>query len=166
VISRATERERQNEFLKSLLDNETDETRRLRKRLEQAAQNEHSICRALVLMIVIAVFAVLGLGYSAVLMPEFFDNATPLLVKLFCALGLGSVLCMIIFGCCWLQYRKRTNEVNEDCRAFLSDYVKEREVKVDFQPSMSLSKTPAQVYQIETVAHDPESRIIQFPRAS
>lgn len=164
MINRATERERQSEFLKSLLQDETDESRRLKNRLQQAEQNEHSIRRALVLMIIVAVFAVVGLGYSAVLMPEFFDNATPLLVKLFCALGLGSVLCMIIFGVCWLHYRKRSNEVNEDCRAFLSDQVKE--VKLDFQQSISVSKTPAQVYQIETISPDPESRIIQFPRAS
>lgn len=164
MINRATERERQSEFLKSLLQDETDESRRLKNRLQQAEQNEHSIRRALVLMIIVAVFAVVGLGYSAVLMPEFFDNATPLLVKLFCALGLGSVLCMIIFGVCWLQYRKRSNEVNEDCRAFLSDQV--NEVKLDFQQSISVSKTPAQVYQIETISPDPESRIIQFPRAS
>ena len=164
MINRATERERQSEFLKSLLTNETEECRRLQRRLEQAAQNEGSIRRALLLMIMIAVVAVVGLGYSVVLMPEFFDNATPLLVKLFCALGLGSVLCMVIFGGCWLHYRRRSNEVNEDCRAFLSDNAKE--VKLDFQQSISLSKAPAQVYQIETVTPDTESRIIQFPRAS
>ena len=164
VINRATERERQCEFLKSLLINETDECKRLQKRLEQAAQNEGSIRRALLLMIIVAVVSLVGLGYSAVLMPEFFDNATPLLVKLFCALGLGSVLCMIIFGGCWLHYRKRSNEVNEDCRAFLSDSAKE--VKLDFQQSISVNNTPAQVYQIETVTPDTESRIIQFPRAS
>jgi hypothetical protein len=166
VISRATERERQHEFLKSLLNDETDESRRLRKRLEQAAQNECSIRRALLLMIVVAVFAVVGLGYSAVLMPEFFDNATPLLVKLFCALGLGSLLCMFIFGVCWLYYRKRSNEVNEDCRVFLSDSVKEREIELDFRPSVSVSKGAAEVYQIETVTPDSDARIIQFPRAS
>ena len=115
-------------------------------------------------MIIIAVVAVVGLGYSAVLMPEFFDNATPLLVKLFCALGLGSVLCMIIFGYCWLHYRRRSNEVNEDCRAYLSETTKE--VRLDFQQSISLNKAPAQVYQIETITPDTESRIIQFPRAS
>jgi len=164
VINRATERERQSDFLKSLLINETDECKRLRKRIEQAAQNENSIRRALLLMIIMAVFALVGLGYSAVLMPEFFDNATPLLVKLFCALGLGSVLCMVIFGGCWLHYRKRSNEVNEDCRAFLSD--SPSELKLDFQQSISVSKTPAQVYQIETATSDTESRIIQFPRAS
>jgi hypothetical protein len=164
VINRATERERQCEFLKSLLQEETDECKRLKNRLQQAEQNEHSICRALLLMIMVAVFAVVGLGYSAVLMPQFFDNATPLLVKLFCALGLGSVLCMVIFGACWLYYRKRSNEVNEECRAFLSDQTKE--VRPDFQQSISVSKTPAHVYQIETVMPDAESRIIQFPRAS
>jgi len=166
VISQATERERQHEFIKSLLNDNSDEGRRLRKRLEQSAQNECSIRRALVLMIVVAVFAVVGLGYSAVLMPEFFDNATPLLVKLFCALGLGSVLCMFIFGVCWLHYRRRSNEVNEDCRAFLSDCVKEREIKLEFQPPISMSKTAADVYQIETINTDADSRIIQFPRAS
>lgn len=117
-------------------------------------------------MVLVAVFAVMGLGYSAVLLPEFFDNATPLLVKLFCALGLGSLLCMIIFGGCWLHYRKASNEVNADCREFLSEKVKDREIKLDFQPPIAVNKTAAEVYRIETTSGESEGRIIQFPRAS
>ena len=166
MINRTTERERQSEFLKGLLKDETLECKRLRQRLQQADQNEHSIRRALVLMVVIAVFAMLGLGYSAVLLPDFFDNATPFLVKLFCALGLGSVLCMVIFGGCWLYYRDAANQVNTDCRNYLGDEAKGQEIKVDFQRPVTVNQSPAAVYRIETVSPADDSRIIQFPRAS
>jgi hypothetical protein len=162
-----TERERQSEFLRRLLKDETQECRRLRERLQQAEQNEHSIRRALLLMVVIAVFAMVGLGYSAVLLPEFFDNATPFLVKLFCALGLGSVLCMVLFGACWLYYRNTSNQVNSDCRNYLGDQGKGQEIKVDFQqPPVTVNQTPAAVYRIETASPVEDPRIIQFPRAS
>src|SRR5688572_23728300 len=100
-----TERQRQIAFLKSLLKDNSEECNRLRERINKAEHDEKCIRRALFLMVIVGVFSIVGLGYSAVLLPEFFDNATPFLVKIFCALGLGSLLCMIIFGTCWLWYR-------------------------------------------------------------
>jgi len=160
-----TERERQAEFLKRLLKDGTEECKRLKARLTQAQHDEHCIRRALILMVVVALFSIVGLGYCAVLLPAFFDNATPLLVKVFCALGLGSLLCMMIFGSCWLWYRKASNQVNEDCRYFVSKRLKPTDMTVAFQQESTVNRD-TEVYQIETPADDAESRIIRFPRAS
>ena len=160
-----TERERQAEFLKRLLKDGTEECKRLKARLTQSQHDEHCIRRALILMVLVAVFSIMGLGYCAVLLPAFFDNATPLLVKVFCALGLGSLICMCIFGSCWLWYRKASNQVNEDCRYFISKQVKPTDVTVAFQQGSTVNRD-TEVYQIETPADDAGSRIIRFPRAS
>jgi hypothetical protein len=166
VGSIMTERERQAEFLKSLLTGNTDECNRLRQRLRQAQHDEHCIRRALILMVLVGVVSIVGLGYCAVLLPEFFDNATPLLVKVFCALGLGSLICMTIFGGCWLFYRKASNQVNEDCRHFIADTARDTAAKVDFDNGGSVIKPTSTLYQIETPQSSADSRIIQFPRAS
>src|SRR5262245_24359675 len=160
-----TERERQAEFLKRLLKDETEECKRLKARLTQAQHDEHCIRRALILMVLVAVFSLMGLGYCAVLLPAFFDNATPLLVKVFCALGLGSLICMCIFGSCWLWYRKASNQINEDCRYFISKELKPTDVIVPFQQGSTVNRD-TEVYQIETPADEAEPRIIRFPRAS
>jgi hypothetical protein len=61
-------------------------------------------------------FAIAGLGYCAVLHPEFFDSSAPTLVKICLAVVLGSVICMTVFLCCWLWYRNASNRLYEECR--------------------------------------------------
>jgi hypothetical protein len=158
------ERERQTQFLKGLLKDGTEESKRLKAQITQAEHNERCIQRALILMVLVAVFSIMGLGYCAVLLPGFFDNATPLLVKLFCALGLGSLICMLIFGSCWLWYRKASNQVNEECRYFIARQLNQGGPKLDFHDEQP--KESAALYQIGTSENLAESRIIRFPRAS
>lgn len=160
------ERERQTEFLYKLLKNETGPSKRLKDRIIEAERNEYCIRRALILMVLVGVFSVVGLGYSAVLLPEFFDNAMPLLVKVFCALGLGSLFCMLIFGACLLWYRKASNEISEACRHQIIEDLKRREVKLDFQKPMSVHRSLAELYQNGTSDPQDDPRIIKFPRAS
>jgi hypothetical protein len=167
VLDKMTERERQAQFLESLLKDGTGEAQRLKERILQAQRDEHCIRRALVLMVLVGIFSIVGLGYSAVLLPHFFDNATPLLVKIFCALGLGSLICMLIFGACWMWYRKASNEINESCRDYIVHELKDRELRPDFSNSVTVNKSASEVYQIETTdGGGGEPRIIQFPRAS
>jgi hypothetical protein len=167
VLAKVTERERQAQFLETLLKDGTGESKRLKERILQAQHDEHCIRRALVLMILVGIFSIVGLGYSAVLLPHFFDNATPLLVKVFCALGLGSLICMLIFGVCWLWYRKASNEINEACRDYIVTALKSRESQLEVLPNpVTVNKSFSEVYQIGTADSGGESRIIQFPRAS
>jgi uncharacterized integral membrane protein len=161
-----TERERQTQFLENLLQDGTGQSTRLKQRISQAQHDEYCIRRALILMLLVGIFSIVGLGYSAVLLPEFFDNATPMLVKIFCALGLGSLICMLIFGSCWMLYRKSSNEINEACRQHIMEALKHGEVKLEFQDAADVNKSASSVYQIETSASGADSRIIDFPRAS
>lgn len=122
-----TERERQTEFLMRLLVlAEPKAERDLQARIEQAHHDERCIRFALTLVALIGGFALCGLGYCSVLHPEFFNSTTPTLVKVFCAVGLGSLICMTVFVCCWLWYRSTSNRLYEECRQLVMDAIQAR----------------------------------------
>src|SRR5262245_4672182 len=107
-----SERQKQAEFLKSLISLASPAIKReLQERIEKAEHDETCVRAAFTLVSLFGGFAIAGLAYCSVLHPEFFDNSTPTLVKIFCALALGSVICMLVFLCCWLWYRSVTNRL-------------------------------------------------------
>lgn len=122
-----TERDKQINFLKQLLvlAGPTCE-RTLQARMAEAEHNEKCVWYAFILVALIGGFSICGVGYSAVLHPEFFDSSMPTLVKLFCAVGLGSVICMIVFLACWLWYRAISNRIYDECRQLVMDLLQER----------------------------------------
>ena len=129
-----TERDRQTEFLRRLLvlagpSTEGD----LQARMQQAQHDEKCVRFAFIFVALIGGFALAGLGYCAVLHPEFFDSSAPTLVKIFCALGLGCVICMGVFLCCWLWYRNNSNRIFEECRRHLLEAIQAR-LKAHPQP--------------------------------
>jgi Zn-dependent protease with chaperone function len=104
-------------FLKHLVSHdESGESRLLLERLEQAEKNERCIFMACVLVSVIALFGLAGLAYSAVLLPQFFDSSMHVIIRLFGALGLGSLLCLILFVGLWIRYRMAVNKLHEEGR--------------------------------------------------
>jgi hypothetical protein len=95
---------------------DSTESRVLRERLAQAERNEGCLLGACWLVAAVALVGLSGLGYSAVLLPQFFDNATHVLVRFFSALSLGSALCLSLFAGLWLWYRGAANRIHEECR--------------------------------------------------
>ncbi len=94
--------------------------------MAKAEHDERSVRCAVLLVGSVALVSLLGLAYAAVLLPEFFDSTTPFLVKLFCALGLGSFICLIAFLCCWFWYRGISNKLHEECRQLVTDFLQAR----------------------------------------
>jgi hypothetical protein len=122
-----TERGRQIDFLMRLLTlADTNGAGDLRTRIEQAQHDEKCVRLAFTLVALVGGFALAGIGYCAVLHPEFLNNATPTLVKVFCAIGLGSVICMIVFLCCWMWYRNASNRLYEECRYVVMEAIQTR----------------------------------------
>ena len=112
-----SEYRKQSAFLKALMTHEdTAEHRELCDRLSAAERNERCLLCACRLVGVIALAGVTGLGYSAVLLPEFFDNAPHVLIQFFSALGLGSLLCLIVFLGIWYWYRSAVHRIHSECR--------------------------------------------------
>ena len=142
-----TERQKQTEFLKGLLGFASQHARsELQDRILKAEHDEKCVRSALILVGLVALFSVSGLGYSAVLLPEFFDNSTPMLVKLFCALGLGSVICMFVFLGCWLWYRAIANRLHDECRQRVMDSLASR-LTAERQQHLHRSVTPVNFSQ-------------------
>ncbi|HKQ38072.1 MAG TPA: hypothetical protein VJ063_08350 [Verrucomicrobiae bacterium] len=122
-----TERDRQTEFLMRVLAlADCKDEAGLQTRIHQAQHDEQCLRFAFTLVGLIGGAALAGLGYCAVLHPEFFDNSTPTLVKIFCAVGLGSFICMLVFFGCWLWYRSASNKVYEACRQRVLDAIQTR----------------------------------------
>jgi hypothetical protein len=122
-----TEYRRQVAFLKTLLSlSETDEHRQLQERLAQAEKNEHCLLCACRLVGMLGALGLMGLGYSAVLLPEFFHNSPHLLVQFFSALGLGSAMCLVVFLGLWLYYRGAANRIHDECRRIVTRMLESR----------------------------------------
>ena len=118
---------RQAAFLKLLMSYDAScETRALLERLENAEKNERCIFSACILVTLIAFFGLAGLAYSAVLLPQFFDSSTHVVIRLFGALGLGSVLCLLFFVGLWVWYRNAANKIHEECRCIATRMLETR----------------------------------------
>ncbi|PYL00714.1 MAG: hypothetical protein DME19_04130 [Verrucomicrobia bacterium] len=115
-----SKRQKQTAFLKTLiLHGKMEDRMELQERIGKAERDEMCAWRALGLVSLLAVFCCCGICYSAVLIPEFFQNSPHLVVKIFTGLGLASLICAVVFLFSWLWYRGVLNRVHEECRRFV-----------------------------------------------
>jgi hypothetical protein len=125
------DRERQTEFLRQcLLYDESSERHKLAEGIRRVQQNERCVRRAMWLMVLVAALAFAGLAYSAVFLVDFPqslpDFVTRFITKLFCVLGLSSLICIPAFVGLELVYRKELNERREECRRLASELLESR----------------------------------------
>src|SRR5882672_8944211 len=122
-----SEHRKQSEFLKKLvMYDDIPAHRALCERLASAERNERCLLLACRLVGLIAAVALAGIGYSAVLLPEFFDNATHVVLRFFSALSLGSALCFLVFLGLWFWYRSHTNRIHDECRCVVTALLEAR----------------------------------------
>src|SRR6266550_9353255 len=115
-----SKRKQQTAFLKALvLHGNAEEQARLQERMIRAERDEQCAWRALGLVTLLAVFSCCGICYSAVLVPQFFHNPSHLAVKVFCGLGLASLICAVAFLVFWVWCRASLNHIQEECRRFI-----------------------------------------------
>jgi hypothetical protein len=118
---------KQSEFLKKLvMYDDRPAHRSLCERLAAAERNERCLLLACRLVGLIAAVALAGIGYSAVLLPQFFDNATHVVLRFFSALSLGSALCFVVFLGLWFWYRGHTNRIHDECRRVITAMLEAR----------------------------------------
>lgn len=116
-----SEYQKQTAFLKKLvLHEDTPSNRALCERLAAVERNERALRCASRLVGLIAMLGLAGLCYSAVLLPQFFDNSTHLVIRLCTALSFGSSLCFALF--LGLQYscRYSADRLHAECRVVIS----------------------------------------------
>jgi hypothetical protein len=115
-----SKRKSQTEFLKALvLHGNAEERALLQERMIRAERDERCAWRALWLVTLLAVFSCIGICYSAVLLPHFFFNSSHFSVKVFCGLGLASLICAVAYLCFWFWCRAVLNRIQEECRRFI-----------------------------------------------
>ncbi len=122
-----SEYQKQADFLKKLvIYDDTPENRALCERLAQVERSEKCTQCACRLVGLIALLGLSGLGYAAVLLPQFFDNSTHFIVRLCGALGLGSGICLAVFLGLWYSYRRAANRLHAQCRLSISKMLAQR----------------------------------------
>jgi len=115
-----SKRQNQTAFLRALIvHGNVEERAQLQERIKKAERDESCAWRALWLVSLLAMLSCFGICYSAVLIPEFFQNSSHLVVKVFCGLGLASLICAVTFLGFWMWCRGVLNRVQEDCRRYV-----------------------------------------------
>jgi len=115
-----SKRKQQTAFLKVLvLHGNTEERAQLQERMIRAERDEQCAWRALWLVTLLAVFSCCGICYAAVLVPRFFNNPSHLALKIFCGLGLASLICAVAFLGFWVWCRAVLNRIQAECRRFI-----------------------------------------------
>jgi hypothetical protein len=164
---RMSEREKQSQFLKELIREEApDASLELQNLIVKAERDEKCIGSAVRLVGFLALLATAGLGYSAVFVPQFFHNSTPLVVKFFTALVLACLICMVGFLGFWFWYRAICNRLYQDCRNLLISLHRSGPPPLTPFPSALVHKQGAQVYTIVTRQPEHDTEIITLPQAS
>ncbi len=115
-----TERQKQAAFLKVLLAREaSDERLQWLEQINRAERDEKRIKAAMGLVVLGGLLCGSGLGYEAVLVPDFFQNPSHLGTRFFGDLGFACVICWVLFFVYWLWHRALTNRLLADCRQLL-----------------------------------------------
>jgi hypothetical protein len=132
----ANQRQKEMSFLRHLMlyDN-SDEGRKMDEQIRRTEGNERCVRRAMFVMAILAALALTGLGYSMVLLDDFFQNRFQLAIRLFCALGLASGLSLTAFLVIWFTSRAELDEQREQCRRLVTRIVEARLGKAHDVPS-------------------------------
>ena len=113
----STEHQKQTAFLRSLIHHSgTGEGRQFLDRMDEAQRHEKCLGRAVLLVAVIGLLACSGLGYAAVLRPEFAAGRPSLMLTGFGVFALGSLLCLVAFTGFWLWLRGASHRLHKEVR--------------------------------------------------
>ena len=125
------EHQRETAFLRQcILYDESPERGVLESKISQLQRDEGCVRRAGWLMTWLTGLAVAGLGYSAVFLEDFPQRmsvfGTRLIVKSCCALGFGSLICLLVFAVLGMVYRKKLDRRREECRRLVTRLLESR----------------------------------------
>ena len=114
-------------FLKSLVVYaDSDECRQLQERLAKTDSDARCLHRALRIVGVLAMLCAAGLGYSSVLLDDFFRNKAHPLTQFFLALGATSVIALVFFLGQQFWHRAAVRRLHGECRRRILSVVHSR----------------------------------------
>ncbi|HZO84812.1 MAG TPA: hypothetical protein VFC26_06340 [Verrucomicrobiae bacterium] len=106
---------------------EAPDRQRLEQRLTEVQRNARSVWRAVRVMVFLTALAVVGLGHSTVLIPDWPQTMRQFLmflpVKAHCALGLASLSCALFFTGLGLFYRRELSGLRLECQRVANEII-------------------------------------------
>jgi hypothetical protein len=96
------------------------------KEIIQIQSNVRCVRRASWLMVILVALISAGLGYGMVLTDNFPYNAPQFVVNLVFALGVASLICLVVFVGLELFYRWRLDQQREECRQLITRLLESR----------------------------------------
>ena len=126
-----SEHQKQTAFLRQcLLYDDSGERHELEESMKQLQRNLRCVRRAVWLMAVLVALAMAGLCYSAVVPADDPHNLSQLVAqfssKVFCALGLGSMICLVAFTGLGVVHRSKLDQRREECRRLAAKLLESR----------------------------------------
>ena len=122
-----SDHQRETEFLRRCIGYDDTEARHeLEARITQAERDERCIRRAVWAVVVLTAVGVAGLGYAAVFIEDFPNGGNQRVVRIFGALGLGSLICLLGFLGYWGFCRKELNMRRDECRRLAAQLMESR----------------------------------------
>jgi len=109
----------------------------LEEEIAHIQRNARCVQRAEGLMAILTTLAVAGLGYPSILLENFPYNAPPLIMHLFYALGVGSVISLLTFAGLGVVYRKKLDQRAEARRRLVAKLFEPALGQPDTTPSPS-----------------------------
>ena len=122
-----SEHEKHTEFLRHCLRyGDSDEHQALEKQITQIQRDERCVQRAMWLMALLTALAVAILGYPAILVENFPYNTPQFTLNLVCALGLASLICLLVFMGLGRVYRRKLDRRREESRQLVTKLLASR----------------------------------------
>lgn len=122
-----SEHQRETAFLRRcILYDESAARQELEEGITQIQRDARCVQRAVWLMALLTALAVDGLCYAAVLADNFPYNKPQFIINIICALGVGSLICLVVFVGLGMVYRRRLDQRRKDCRQLVTRLLESR----------------------------------------
>src|ERR1017187_5559189 len=122
-----SEHQRETAFLRQcILYDESARRQELEEGITQIQRDARCVRRAVWLMAVLMLLAMVGLGYAAVFLNNFPYNTSKHIINIICALGVGSLISLLAFVGLGMVYRKKLDQRREECRQLVTRLLESR----------------------------------------
>jgi hypothetical protein len=157
-----SEHQKHTEFLRHCLRyGDSAEHQALEEEITQIQRDERCVQRAVWLMAVLTALAVAGLGYPVILVENFSYNMPQFTLNLVCALGVASLICLLVFAGLGMVYRKKLDQRREECRQLVTKLLASRLGKPVATPLRDRRDNRAAERDDKTIRVASESMVLQ-----
>ena len=116
-----TEHQRETAFLRRIIrHDDSDECRKLDRSIDQVQRDERCVARVAAVTALFPLLGIAGVAYGAILLEDFPSKGAELVSWVLCAVGLASLICLVAFVGLLMVYRKKLNQLRQECRQLVT----------------------------------------------